>query len=92
MGWNPALLASGVARKALGLPLAAAFMTAMLALSTCATRGSDRRGQACPPVVAYNSADEARAADEIEGRPEGAVIVRMRTDYAVMHDQALARR
>ncbi len=46
----------------------------------------------CPPVVDYKAAEQARAADEVEALPEGAVIVRMLGDYAVLRDQARACR
>ena len=46
----------------------------------------------CPPVVEYASVERARAADEVEALPEGAVIVRMLSDYAVLRDQARACR
>jgi hypothetical protein len=69
-------------------PPAAAPLIAMLWLSACAMGGSDRTGQVCPPVVEYSTADQARAADEVEALPEGAVIVRMLSDYSVMRDQA----
>ena len=59
----------------------------MLWLSACATAGSDTRAP-CPPVVDYTSAEQARAADEVEALPEGAVIVRMLSDYTVLRDQA----
>lgn len=49
--------------------------------------GSDARAP-CPPVVEYTAAQQARAGDEIEALPEGAVIVRMLSDYAVLRDQA----
>jgi len=49
--------------------------------------GSDARAP-CPPVVEYSAADQARVADEVEALPDGAVIVRMLSDYAVMRDQA----
>jgi hypothetical protein len=52
--------------------------------------GSNRLGQVCPPVVEYSTADQVRAADEVEALPEGAVIVRMLSDYAVLRDQARA--
>jgi hypothetical protein len=39
-------------------------------------------------VVEYSSDDQARAADEVRALPEGAVIVRMLGDYAVLRDQA----
>lgn len=54
--------------------------------------GSDRQGQVCPPVVEYSTAIQVRAADEVEALPEGAVIVRMLGDYAVLRDQARACR
>jgi hypothetical protein len=43
-------------------------------------------------MVEYSSADQARAADEVEALPEGAVIVRMLSDYAVLRDQTRACR
>ena len=63
----------------------------MLWLSACATVGSDNRAP-CPPVIEYTAADQARAADEVEALPEGAVIVRMLSDYVVLRDQARACR
>lgn len=63
----------------------------MLWLSACATAGSDTRAP-CPPVVDYTSAEQAHAADEVEALPEGAVVVRMLSDYAVLRDQARACR
>jgi hypothetical protein len=53
--------------------------------------GSESRAP-CPPVVDYTAAAQARAADEVEALPEGAVIVRMLADYAVLRDQARACR
>lgn len=64
-------------------------MIAMLWLSACATGGSEVRPP-CPPVVEYTSAEQARSADEVAALPEGAVIVRMLGDYAVLRDQARA--
>ena len=66
-------------------------LIAMLWLTGCAMRGSDTRAP-CPPVVEYTSAEQARAADEVGALPEGAVIVRMLSDYAVLRDQARACR
>ena len=63
----------------------------MLWLTGCAMAGSDTRAP-CPPVVDYTAADQARAAHEVEALPEGAVIVRMLGDYAVLRDQARACR
>ena len=42
------------------------------------------------PVVDYTAADQARAADEVEVLPEGTVVVRMLSDYAVLRNQARA--
>ena len=44
------------------------------------------------PVLAVNAqaAEQARAAEEVEGLPEGTVIVRMLSDHAVLRDQARA--
>jgi hypothetical protein len=50
----------------------------------------NRNGQVCPPVVEDSTVDQVRAADEVEALPEGAVIVRMLSDYAVLRDQARA--
>ncbi len=69
----------------------AALLIAMLWLTGCAMGGSDTRAP-CPPVVEYTSADQARAADEVEALQEGAVVVRMLSDYAVLRDQARACR
>jgi hypothetical protein len=46
----------------------------------------------CPPVIDYSPVEQARAADEVDALPEGAVIVRMLSDYAVLRDQARACR
>ncbi|MCW3782117.1 hypothetical protein OM960_10990 [Defluviimonas sp. CAU 1641] len=62
------------------------LMIVMLWLSGCARGGSDGAGP-CPPVVVYSAADQARAAAEVETLPEGSVVVRMLSDYAVMRDQ-----
>lgn len=64
-------------------------MIVTLWLTGCAMAGSEARAP-CPPVVDYTAADQARAADEVEALPEGAVIVRMLSDYAVLRDQARA--
>lgn len=72
-------------------PPPAALLIAMLWLTGCAMGGSETRAP-CPPVVEYTAADQARAADEVEALPEGAVVVRMLIDYAVLRDQARACR
>ena len=61
----------------------------MLWLTACAMGGSDARAP-CPPVVEYNSTDQTRAADEVDVMPDGAMIVRMLSDYAVLRDQVQA--
>lgn len=66
-------------------------MIVTLWLTGCGMGGSDTHAP-CPPVVEYTAADQARAADEIEALMEGAVIVRMLGDYAVLRDQARACR
>jgi hypothetical protein len=66
-------------------------MIALLWLSACATEDSEAHST-CPPVVDYNAADQVRAAAEVEALPEGAMIVRMLSDYAVLRDQARACR
>ncbi len=66
-------------------------MIAMLWLTGCAMAGSDTRAL-CPPVVEYSAANQTRAAVEVEALPEGAVTVRMLSDYAVLRDQARACR
>ena len=63
----------------------------MLWLTACAMAGSESKAP-CPPIVDYTMADQARAADEVEALLEGAVIVRMLGDYAVLRDQARACR
>ncbi|PLL13939.1 hypothetical protein C0V75_00305 [Tabrizicola sp. TH137] len=72
-------------------PPPAALLIAMLWLTGCAMGGSDVRAP-CLPVVDYNTADQARAANEVAVLPEGAVIVRMLSDYSVLRDQAGACR
>jgi len=68
-------------------PLAAAPLIATLFLSACATIGSEAQAP-CPPVAEYSVTDQARAAAEVEALPEGAMVVRMLSDYAVLRDQA----
>ena len=70
-------------------PPPAAPLIAMLWLSACAMEGSDG-GSHCPPVVEYSATDQTRAAGEVETLPEGAMLIRMLSDYAVLRDQARA--
>ena len=44
----------------------------------------------CPPVPEYSAAFQARAAEEVEALPEGAALLTMMEDYAVMREQARA--
>ncbi|MDP3961716.1 MAG: hypothetical protein Q8Q26_16915 [Pseudorhodobacter sp.] len=75
------------------MPQRAAPLIAMLSLGACAMGGSEGGGLgACPPVVAYSRAEQAQSAVEVEALPEGAVVVRMLADYAVMREQARACR
>ena len=61
----------------------------MSLLGGCATGGSDEGGYAvCPPVAEYSREEQVRAAEELALLPEGAVIVEMMADYAVMREQA----
>ena len=68
-------------------PQAAALLIAMLWLSGCATVSSDALPP-CPPIVEYSTSDQTRAAIELEALPDGAMVVRMLSDYAVLRDQA----
>jgi hypothetical protein len=70
-------------------PPAVAPMIAMLWLSACTTAGSDVQAP-CPPAVEYSATDQVRAAAEISGMPEGAMAVRMLSDYADLRDQVRA--
>ena len=72
-------------------PPPVALLIVTLWLTGCATGGSETRAP-CPPVVEYTSTEQARAAAEVEALSEGAVIVRMLGDYAVLRDQARACR
>lgn len=74
-------------------PPAVVLALVMLWLTGCAAGGSDGSGAgACPPVVDYSAAEQVRAAGEVEALPEGAMLVRMLSDYAVLRDQARACR
>ena len=68
-------------------PPPAVPLIAMLWLSACATDGSEAKAP-CPPVVEYTATDQARAANDLDMLAEGAMIIRMLGDYAVLRDQA----
>lgn len=63
------------------------LVIATLFLSGCAGVGFDRSPSACPSVVNYSRAEQARAAEEVTALPDGAVIVGWLSDYAVLRDQ-----
>jgi hypothetical protein len=68
----------------------AALAAVMAFLTGCAGVGSENPPSACPPVVEYNRAEQARVANEVALLPEGALIVGWLADYAVLREQARA--
>ena len=62
----------------------------MILLTACAGAGSDNLPGACPPVVEYTRAEQARVVEELPALPEGALIETWLADYAVLRDQARA--
>lgn len=60
----------------------------MIFLTGCAGVTSDPLHSACPPVVEYSRAEQARVAAELAALPEGAEITEWLADYAVLRDQA----
>jgi hypothetical protein len=62
----------------------------MILLTACAGAGSDNLPGACPPVVEYSRAEQARVAEEVAALPEGPVITEWLADYAVLRQQARA--
>ena len=71
-------------------PPRAALTVATIFLTGCAGAISDTPPSACPPVVAYSQAEQARVAKEVAALPEGALIPGWLADYAVLRDQARA--
>jgi len=69
---------------------AAALAAGMILLSGCAAAGFDNLPCACPPVVEYSRAEQARVAVEVVALPDGAVINEWLADYAVLREQARA--
>jgi len=67
---------------------AAALAAAMILLTACARESSETPYSACPPVMEYSRAEQARVAAELATLPKGAVIVTWLADYAVLRDQA----
>ena len=68
----------------------AVLAAATILLSACAGAGSDNLPGACPPVVEYSQAEQARVAEEVATLPEGTLIPDWLADYAVLRDQARA--
>ena len=71
-------------------PPHAVLAAATIFLTSCATAGSDAPPSACPPVVEYSQAEQARLAEEIAALPEGALVVDWLADYAVLRAQVKA--
>ena len=69
-------------------PPRAALAAATIFLTGCAGVSSDAPLSACPPVVEYSRAEQARVAQEVAALPEGALIETWLKDYAVLRDQA----
>ncbi len=70
------------------MPPPVALAAATIFLTGCAGVGSDALPGACPPVVEYSRAEQARVADEVAALPEDTLIVGWLADYAVLRDQA----
>jgi len=73
-------------------PPRAALAAATTFVNACAGVNTDIAPSACPPVVEYSRAEQARVAAEVAALPEGAVIVGWLADYVVLRDQARACR
>nr|WP_247651364.1 hypothetical protein [Roseovarius autotrophicus] len=69
---------------------AAALAAVTILLTGCATAGSDAPPGACPPVVEYSRVEQTRVAEEVAALPDGALILGLLADYAVLRDQARA--
>ena len=63
---------------------------ATLFLTACEGVGSDTPPSACPLVVDYSRAEQARVADEVTALTEGTLITEWLADYAVLREQAWA--
>ena len=69
-----------------------ALVAAMILLTGCAGVGFDTSTSACPPLVEYSRAEQARVTNEVAAMPDGARIPEWLSDYAVMREQARACR
>ena len=72
----------------------AALAAATIFLTGCAGVSSDAPPGACPPVVAYSQAEQARVAEEVAALHEETLLPGWLADYAVLREQvrACARR
>ncbi|WP_245243277.1 hypothetical protein, partial [Pararhodobacter sp. SW119] len=68
-------------------PPRAALAILTIYLTACAGVSSDAPLGACPPVVEYNRAEQARVAAEVASLREGALIAGWLADYAVLRNQ-----
>jgi hypothetical protein len=59
----------------------------MILLNACAVGRFEEAGGACPPVVEYTRAEQARMASEVSALSEGALISEWLADYAVLREQ-----
>lgn len=65
-----------------------ALAAVMIFLTGCAGVGSETPHGACPSVVDYSRAEQARVAEEVAALPESALIIEWMADYAVLREQA----
>ena len=65
-----------------------ALVAATIFSTGCAGGSFDTVPSACPPVVEYSRAEQARLAAEVAALTEGAMISEWLADYAVLRDQA----
>lgn len=66
----------------------AVLVIAMSWLTGCETVGSDPLPSACPAVVEYSRAEQARVAEEVAALSEGMLIVGWLSDYSALRAQA----
>ena len=68
----------------------AVLVIATIFLTACAAVDFDAPPSACPAVVEYSRAEQARVAGELGALPDRATIVGWLADYAVLRDQVQA--
>ena len=73
-------------------PRLAGLILAMSWLAACAMGGSEPDFAVCPPILEYSPEFQAKAADELALLPDKSAVAEMLSDYAVMREQARARR